>query len=71
MEENNKFALGKIKYEGAIINPEKIPNKEDAEKYRQAVDDFFKALSVVMTVPRSYPDVAEKAYEEVFGKQKK
>jgi len=69
MTKKNEYSLGQLKYHGAIINPEKIPDKEDAEKYRKAVDDMFRNLSVIMTIPRKYPEIAEKAYYEVFGKK--
>jgi len=69
MEKKTEYSLGQLKFNNAIINPEKIPDKEDAKKYKKAVDEMFKNLSIIMTLPREkFPDIAEKAYHEQFGK---
>jgi len=63
------YSLGQLSYTGAIVNPEMIIDKEVAEKYKKAVDEMFKNLSIIMTLPKEhFPDLAEKAYHEQFGK---
>ena len=68
MSKEQVYSLGQLSYKGAIVNPEMIPNKEDAEKYKNAVDEMFKNLSIIMTLPKEkFPDIAEKAYHEQFS----
>ncbi len=65
--EDFEFALGRIKYDGIILNPEKIPDEKDAETYRQAADDLFKSLSILLTLPRKYPDISQLARNEIYN----
>ncbi|MBS3748203.1 MAG: hypothetical protein KGY67_00705 [Candidatus Thermoplasmatota archaeon] len=72
MEKEQTHSLGQFLYKGVIVNPDIIPDKQDAEKYRKAVDEMFKNLSIVVTLPRKkFPDIAEKAYYEQFPNKEK